>query len=112
MRICREEVFGPVVTVQRIGSIEEAVARINRSNGSLQAAIFSNNHAHIQQAVADIEAGGVVVNDFPTFRVDHMPYGGVKNAGLGREGVRHAMLEMSEEKMVVMRRQASPQRHE
>ncbi len=104
MRICREEVFGPVVTVHRMAHIGDAIARINRSDGSLQAAIFSNNHAHIQQAVTDIEAGGVVVNDFPTFRVDHMPYGGIKNSGMGREGVRHAMLEMSEEKMVVIRR--------
>ena len=104
MRVCREEVFGPVVTVSRFASIEDAIARVNQSDSGLQAAIFSNNMAHVQSAVDGLEVGGIVVNDFPTYRVDHMPYGGVKNSGQGREGVRYTMLEMTEEKMVVIRR--------
>ena len=104
MRVCRKEVFGPVVTVSRFASIEDAIARVNQSDSGLQAAIFSNSMAHVQSAVDGLEVGGIVVNDFPTYRVDHMPYGGVKNSGQGREGVRYTMLEMTEEKMVVIRR--------
>ena len=77
---------------------------INRSDYGLQAAIFSFDTRHIQYAVQALKVGGVVVNDFPTYRVDHMPYGGVKSSGIGREGILPAMLEMSEEKMVVIRR--------
>jgi len=104
MRICREEVFGPVVAVSRFTDVGDAIARVNRSDGGLQAAIFSNTMTHVQMAVDELEVGGVVVNDFPTYRIDHMPYGGVKNSGLGREGIRYTMLEMSEEKMVVIRK--------
>jgi len=104
MDVCRSEVFGPVVTVTPFEEIETAVGWINRSDYGLQAAIFSFDTRHIQYAVQALKVGGVVVNDFPTYRVDHMPYGGVKSSGIGREGILPAMLEMSEEKMVVIRR--------
>ncbi len=103
MQICRGEVFGPVVTVVAFDELEDAIGRVNASDFGLQAAIFSNDFRHIQYAVDHLDTGGVVVNDFPTYRVDHMPYGGVKDSGLGREGIHSAMLEMSQEKMVVIR---------
>lgn len=104
MDICCKEVFGPVVTVASFDDMETAIHRINGSDFGLQAAIFSNDFRHIQHAIDHLDTGGVVVNDIPTYRVDHMPYGGVKDSGLGREGVRSAMLEMSQEKMVVIRK--------
>lgn len=106
MRICREELFGPVVTIAPFDHIDEAIKRVNDSRFGLQAAIFSNNLEHVHRTVERLEVGGVVVNDFPTYRVDHMPYGGAKDSGLGREGIRYAMREMSEEKMVVIRKRA------
>ncbi|RMD63794.1 MAG: aldehyde dehydrogenase family protein, partial [Planctomycetota bacterium] len=104
MGVCRKEIFGPVVTVAPFAELEDAIGRINRSEFGLQAAIFSQRLDHVQQAVETLDVGGVVINDVPTFRVDHMPYGGVKGSGLGREGLRSAMREMSVEKMVVVKR--------
>lgn len=104
MTICRQEVFGPVVTVVAFSEFAEAIRRVNDSEYGLQAAVFTNDLAHAQSAIELLEVGGVVINDFPTYRVDHMPYGGIKNSGLGREGIRHSMREMSEDKMVVIRR--------
>jgi len=104
MDVCRSEVFGPVITVTPFEEIETAVGWINHSDFGLQAALFSFDTRNIEYAVQALNVGGVVINDFPTFRVDHMPYGGVKASGLGREGILPAMLEMSEEKMVVMRK--------
>jgi len=106
MDICRKEIFGPVITVTAFEDVQTAVGWINRSEFGLQAAIFSNNNRHIQYAIDALHVGGVVVNDFPTCRIDHMPYGGVKGSGLGREGLHSAMLEMTEEKMVMMRKSA------
>ena len=105
MRVCCKEVFGPVVAVTPFEELETAIHRINGSGFGLQAAIFSNDLRSVQLAVELLEVGGVVVNDFPTYRVDHMPYGGVKDSGLGREGIRSAMLEMTLEKMVVIRKE-------
>jgi len=104
MDICRKEVFGPVVTVAPYEELETAILWCNQSDFGLQAAIFSNDLHHVHQAIEMLDVGGVVVNDFPTYRVDHMPYGGVKASGLGREGIRSAMLEMTREKMVTIRK--------
>jgi len=104
MDVCRQEVFGPVITVTPFEQVESAVGWINQSDFGLQAAIFSYDMRSIEYAVEALRVGGVVVNDFPSFRVDHMPYGGVKSSGFGREGILPAMLEMSEEKMVVIRK--------
>ncbi len=103
MQVCCRELFGPVITLSPVNDCSEAVYRINQSEFGLQAAIFSHDIRNIQYATEHLEVGGVIINDAPTFRVDHMPYGGVKASGLGREGIRSAMLEMSEEKMVVTR---------
>ncbi len=104
MGICCKEIFGPVVTVTPYEELETAFQWCNHSDFGLQAAIFSNDLHHVHQAVDSLNVGGVIVNDVPTYRVDHMPYGGVKDSGLGREGIRSSMLEMTHEKMVVIRK--------
>lgn len=96
------EVFGPVVTLHMFDTIEEAVAGINDSEFGLQAGIFSNDYLNILFAYKHLDVGAVIVNDNPTFRVDNMPYGGIKNSGFGREGVRYAMEEMTEQKMLAL----------
>jgi len=103
MAVCRQELFGPVVTVAPVADINEAIRRINGSAYGLQAAVFSQNIATIEQAVAELQVGGVIINDFSNYRYDPMPYGGIKGSGLGKEGIRSAMQAMSNEKMVVMR---------
>ena len=103
MLVCSKEVFAPVITVQPVNGIDEAIKRINASPFGLQAAVFSRHLPTVQAAIDRIETGGVIINDFPTYRVDHMPYGGSKASGLGREGVRSAMMEMSEPKMIAIR---------
>lgn len=96
------EVFGPVVTLHKIKSVEEAVGGINDSPFGLQAGIFSNDFKNIMYAYNYLDVGAVIVNDNPTFRVDNMPYGGVKDSGFGREGVRYAIDEMTEPKQLVI----------
>lgn len=102
MRVKREEVFGPVVTVDRYHEFADAVAAVNDSPYGLQAGIFTHDIRLVSEAFRDLEVGGVIVNDYPTMRVDNYPYGGVKDSGLGREGVRYAMEEMTELKMLVL----------
>lgn len=101
MKVNSEEVFGPVVIIEKYGSIEDAIAKVNDSKFGLQAGIFSTNSTEIDAAFDQIEVGGLTVNEVPTFRVDHMPYGGIKESGLGREGVRYAMLDMLEPKILI-----------
>lgn len=101
MQVCAEEIFGPVITIERYSTFEEAVHGINNTRFGLQAGVFSNDAAEINTAFEQLEVGGVIVNDVPTFRVDHMPYGGVKDSGQGREGVRYAMLDMLEPRLLV-----------
>jgi acyl-CoA reductase-like NAD-dependent aldehyde dehydrogenase len=99
-----EEAFGPVVNLQVVNSDSEALEQINQSRFGLQAGIFSNNMSLILRAFEEIEAGGIIVNDVPTFRVDNMPYGGVKDSGFGREGIAYTMAEMSELKHLAIGR--------
>lgn len=101
MKVCSKEIFGPVVCVEPYTTFEQAVDWINNSEYGLQAGVFTDSVHEMDYAFQHIEAGGVIINDVPTFRVDHMPYGGVKNSGLGREGVKYAMLEMMEPKLLV-----------
>jgi glyceraldehyde-3-phosphate dehydrogenase (NADP+) len=101
MKVCSLEIFGPVVTLEPVEHFEEGIRLINDSRYGLQAGIFTNNLKEADHAFNSLEVGGVVINDVPTFRVDHMPYGGVKNSGLGREGVRYAMIEMMEPRLLV-----------
>jgi glyceraldehyde-3-phosphate dehydrogenase (NADP+) len=101
MKVCCEEIFGPVVTVEKFSTLQQAVAMVNDSALGLQVGVFTNDAAEIDYAFNHIEVGGVIINDVPTFRVDHMPYGGVKDSGLGREGVRYAILDMLEPRILV-----------
>ncbi|MGB2985602.1 MAG: aldehyde dehydrogenase family protein, partial [Phycisphaerae bacterium] len=102
MKISCVEAFGPVVTLQPFVDFKEAVRIVNDSVYGLQAGIFSRNIDHAFYAFNELEVGGVIINDVPSFRVDHMPYGGVKDSGLGREGIRFAMEDMTEIKLLVL----------
>ncbi len=102
MRVVAEEIFAPVAVVERFFDFEEAVALSNQTEYGLQAGVFTNDLSNSNYAADALEYGGVIINDVPTFRVDNMPYGGVKASGFGREGVRYAMEEMTETRMVVV----------
>jgi len=96
------EIFAPVVTVEPYETFHEAVRQVNESAFGLQAGIFTRDAIQIHQAFNDLEVGSVIVGDVPTFRVDQMPYGGVKDSGLGREGLRFSIEDMTEPKLMVM----------
>jgi acyl-CoA reductase-like NAD-dependent aldehyde dehydrogenase len=99
-KISCEEAFAPVVHINRVKDIHEAIELVNASKYGLQAGIFTNDVQTAFMATRQLHVGGVMVNDFPTFRVDHMPYGGVKLSGMGREGIKYAVEEMTELKLV------------
>ncbi len=101
MNVCRLEIFGPVVTLEKFDDFNKGIAQINNSDYGLQAGVFTDNTNEINYAFNNLEVGGVIHNDIPTFRVDHMPYGGVKNSGFGREGVKYAMRDMLEPRLLV-----------
>jgi len=101
MTIVREEVFGPVVCIMKYKTLDEVIERVNDSQFGLQAGIFTDNIQNAFKAIDRLEVGGVMINDMPTFRVDQMPYGGVKLSGTGREGPRFAVEEMTELKTVM-----------
>jgi len=101
-KVCAQEVFAPVVALYRFSNFEDAVAAVNRSRYGLQAGVFTASLPHTLMAFDRIEAGGMIVNDVPTWRIDHMPYGGVKDSGAGREGPRYALEEMTEPKLLVI----------
>ncbi len=100
MQLGCNEVFGPVVSLWPIDSVEEAVAKANSVDYGLHAAIFTRSLATAHYAIKHLECGGVIVNDSTDYRLDQMPFGGIKNSGLGREGVAFALLEMTEPKVV------------
>ncbi|MCB9438570.1 MAG: aldehyde dehydrogenase family protein [Anaerolineales bacterium] len=102
MKVMREEVFGPVVNLIPYDDFDEALAAADDSAFGLQAGIFTNDLAKAMRAVNRLNVGGVIINDSPTFRVDHMPYGGNKNSGVGREGPHFAIEDMTTLKMVVI----------
>lgn len=99
--LSKEEVFGPVVILEPITSLSEGISKVNDSVFGLQVGLFSNKFDSIQAVFNGVHVGGVVANDIPSYRVDHMPYGGIKDSGLGREGVRYAMDDMLEEKALI-----------
>jgi acyl-CoA reductase-like NAD-dependent aldehyde dehydrogenase len=103
MKVCALEVFGPVLSVLKARDLCEAIEISNDSDLGLQAGVFTNDLNKALYAAKRLEVGGVMINEVPTFRVDHMPYGGVKGSGIGREGVRYAIREMTELKMVAIR---------
>ena len=102
MRVVAEEVFAPVAVVEKFVDFNQALDAANQTKYGLQAGVFTRDLARMQQAAKKLEFGGVLINDVPTFRVDNMPYGGVKMAGFGREGVRYAMEEMTETRLIVV----------
>lgn len=102
MAVCRNELFAPVAVISSYKTFAEAVAMVNDSSFGLQAGVFTNRMNDIMYGFKRIETGGVVINDVSTYRVDHMPYGGVKSSGLGREGVRYAIEDMTEPKFLAL----------
>jgi acyl-CoA reductase-like NAD-dependent aldehyde dehydrogenase len=102
MKVCREEVFGPVVAISPYQTFEDALAQVNDSRYGLQAGVFTNDINRAFQAHRTLDVGGVIVNDVSAFRADQMPYGGSKDSGFGREGLRFAMEEMTEPRIMVL----------
>ena len=101
MKVFDEEIFGPVVGLIRYKDFDEALRGINDSEYGLQAGVFTRDTDLIQKAFDELEVGAVIVNDVPTFRVDSMPYGGTKKSGVGREGIKYAIIEYTEPRMLV-----------
>ena len=102
MNVSCMEVFAPVVTVEEYKTFEDALNRVNDSAFGLQAGVFTRNFQNVFKAYEELEVGGVIVNDVCAYRIDHMPYGGVKDSGFGREGIRYAMEEMTELKLLAV----------
>lgn len=102
MKVSCQEVFGPVITLSRYQDFTDALHQVNDSAYGLQASVFTQNINRIFQAYQTLEMGAILANEIPTWRADHMPYGGVKDSGLGREGVRYAMQELTEPKLLVL----------
>ena len=102
MKVCREEIFGPVVTISPYQTFDEALRIVNDSKFGLQAGVFTNDINRAFEAHRSIEVGGLIVNDVSAFRADQMPYGGSKDSGFGREGLRFAMEEMTEPRIMVL----------
>jgi glyceraldehyde-3-phosphate dehydrogenase (NADP+) len=103
MKVCCEEIFGPVVTISPYTKLEDALTLMNDSPFGLQAGIFTKNIDAMYQAYASLEVGAVLDNEIPTFRADHMPYGGINDSGLGREGVRYVIQELTEPKLLIVK---------
>jgi glyceraldehyde-3-phosphate dehydrogenase (NADP+) len=101
-KVACEEAFGPVATLDVFDRFEDALARVNESRFGLQASIFTNDLGRVQRAFERLDVGALIVGDAPNFRLDHMPYGGTKDSGLGREGVRYAIEEMTELRLLVL----------
>lgn len=102
--VCSREAFAPLVTIFPVKSFGEAISKVNDSEFGLQAGVFTNRLEHALTAFESLEVGGVIINDVPTYRIDHMPYGGVKSSGLSREGVRYTIEDMTEPRLMVINR--------
>jgi acyl-CoA reductase-like NAD-dependent aldehyde dehydrogenase len=107
MKVMDDEVFGPVASIVSSSTFEDALHQANATGYGLQAAVFTKDIDRVLHAIRALDFGGVIINDMPTFRADHMPYGGNKQSGLGREGVRFAIEEMTNVQMVAIRRGAT-----
>lgn len=101
--LCAKEAFGPVAILETFSDFDAVLDRVNESEYGLQAGVFTRDLYRMQKAWDRLEVGGVVIGDIPNWRVDHMPYGGVKNSGLGREGIRYAIEDMTELRLLVIR---------
>jgi glyceraldehyde-3-phosphate dehydrogenase (NADP+) len=102
MRVNCMEIFGPVLTVEKFSDYDESLNELNRSEFGLQAGLFTRDFKRITRAFETLEVGGLMVGEVPTFRIDHMPYGGTKDSGLGREGLRYAIEEMTEPRLLAI----------
>jgi acyl-CoA reductase-like NAD-dependent aldehyde dehydrogenase len=100
LEVAQSEIFGPVIVISPFTDFSEAVQKVNASEYGLQAGLFTRDLGRIREAIDGIEVGGIMINDVSTFRIDHMPYGGVKGSGFGREGLKYAIEEMTEMKLV------------
>lgn len=105
MRVCAEEAFAPVVVLEEYTDFKDAVARVNDSKFGLQAGIFTNELSETTYAFENLAVGGVIINNVSSFRADSMPYGGVKDSGIGREGVRYAIEDMTERRVLVINKE-------
>ncbi len=103
MKVVCEEVFAPIVVVEPYTEFPEAIKRVNHSHYGLQAAVFTRDIHKIKYAFDELQVGGVIINDYPTFRIDPMPYGGSKDSGFGREGIRYAIEEMTEIRLLAIK---------
>jgi acyl-CoA reductase-like NAD-dependent aldehyde dehydrogenase len=103
--VLREEAFAPLAVLEHYGTFEESLASVNDSRFGLQTGVFTNSLPKALQAFEELEVGGVLINQVPTFRVENMPYGGVKESGFGREGLRYAMEEMTEPRSLILRKE-------
>lgn len=101
MKVCANEIFGPAVIVEPYVEFETALSRVNEGRFGLQAGVFTNRISEMNQAFRQLKVGSVLINEVPTFRMDHMPYGGMKDSGIGREGVKYAIFDMMEPKILV-----------
>ncbi len=104
MRVMKDEVFAPVVSIIPYDNFDDALQLVNDTQYGLQAGVYTKDIDKITSAIDTIDVGGLIINDFPTFRVDHMPYGGVKKSGIGREGLKYAIAEMTDIKLIVIRK--------
>ncbi len=104
MKVIKDEVFAPVVSIIPYDDFDEAIKLADETKYGLQTGVYTKDINKILKAVDEINVGGLILNDFPTFRVDHMPYGGVKKSGMGREGLKYAIEEMTEIKLVIIKR--------
>lgn len=104
LKVSCQEVFAPIVVINKVRTVDEAIGLVNQSRYGLQAGIYTENVQTALDAAEKLQVGGVMINDIPTFRVDHMPYGGIKESGTGREGLKYAIEEMTEMKLVVWNR--------
>ena len=103
-QVCSNEAFAPLVTIFPVDTFSEGIRKLNDSDYGLQAGVFTNNLERALVAFEEIEAGGVMINDIPSYRIDHMPYGGVKDSGLGREGLRYTIEDMTEPRLMMINR--------
>lgn len=101
MKVCCHEVFGPVVTLEKYVDFKDAVASVNNTEYGLQAGVFTDSIHEMNYAFNNLEVGGVMMNEISAYRTDHMPYGGVKNSGIGREGLKYSIIEMMEPRLMV-----------
>jgi acyl-CoA reductase-like NAD-dependent aldehyde dehydrogenase len=99
--VVKEEIFGPVSIIESFSDFEKAIKLVNESKYGLQTGVFTNNSINKSLAFASIDSGAVIINNIPGFRVDEMPYGGIKDSGFGREGIKYAIEESTELKLYI-----------